>query len=482
MTRSLLEQIAVLPSSRRDAALLALSDQEAREALDGAWWFVSRPEQQEPPGGWAVWLIRCGRGWGKTRTGAEWLVEQIISLPTVDGVPTEWAAVGQIFAETRDVMLEGPSGIKHVLERRGLVEDRDYDINRSAWQITFGAGQKLYLWSAKDPDVGRGFNLAGAWLDEFAKWRYADRIWVESLSFALRIGPHPRAVVTTTPKATCIQLRTWSERVDGSVHLTTGSIYENRRNLSPAALAELAARYEGTVIGRQELYGDLVVDTEGSLWNANLLELHRLRRFDRADPWTSLEAEDWGNGPIPATLKLMRDPRAWRTLVAVDPPGETAECGITVGTAPLAGAATRDHAVILADMSLAGTPEVWGAQVVSAVRTFGAEKAIVESNQGGDMVRAVIHNVDPNVVVEKLPARGSKYARAEPVSALYAKGWVHHAGYFRQLEEQITTWVPSDSRSPDRLDSLVHLVNGLLKPMAPRPASFDNIAARSLGQ
>jgi phage terminase large subunit-like protein len=157
--------------------------------------------------------------------------------------------------------------------------------------------------------------------------------------------------------------------------------------------------------------------------------------------------------------------RAWRTLVAVDPPGETAECGIVVGAAPARGRAGVHHAVVLADSSMTGPPERWGAQVVAAYHAWGAEAVVAETNQGADMVRGTIHAVDPAVPVRKVYARQSKKERAEPVAALYGRGWVHHVGYFADLEAQMTSWVPGDEKSPDRLDALVHLVTALLQPV-----------------
>jgi phage terminase large subunit-like protein len=492
MSLSLLERLARLDPTEIDRRLSQLDDELTEQALRGAWWFVGRPEQLTPEGNWNIWLILAGRGWGKTRSGSEWLIDSALEQPTFRGQPTEWVAIGETFSETRDVCLDGPSGLLRALSHRGLVEGKDFEVNRGAWQVILPQEQKIYLQGAKNPDVGRGYNLAGAWLDEFAKWRYADRIWTEALAPALRIGHRPRAVITTTPKATVRALYDWTGRSDGSVRTTRGSTFDNRRNLSAFALEELRLRYEGTLIGRQELYGELVRDTEGALWTVAILERARLHHFDPGHPWASIIAEigswvlpqDPVNRPSDEQLQTVHVPtndgRPWRRLIGVDPPGTTAECGIIVGTAPHNAAAGRDHAVILDDWTIIGTPEQWGQAVVSAYRHWQCHEVVVEGNYGGDMVRSTIHNIDPGVRVRRVTASASKYDRAEPISALYARGWIHHAGFHPMLEEQITTWTPNDSRSPDRMDALVHLCVALLKPLAPARATITSPTSRRL--
>jgi phage terminase large subunit-like protein len=207
------------------------------------------------------------------------------------------------------------------------------------------------------------------------------------------------------------------------------------------------------------------------------LDTHRFATFDRAQPYRSLQAELTRLG---AVIPVEARPRPWRTIVAVDPPGETAECGICVGTAPVKATAGRDHAVVLADESLRGRPEEWGAAVVAAYRRWGAQAVYVEANQGGDMTRATIHAVDPSVVVKKVTASQSKQARAEPVAALDERGWIHHVGFMPMLEEQMTTWVPSDDKSPDRLDARVHLIRELLPDRTVRASRVGNVTGRTI--
>ena len=405
---------------------------------------------------------------------------------------TEWAMIAQTFGEARDVMLDGPSGFIHVLDRHGLIEDVDYSINRSSWQLTLRDGQKIHILGAKDKDVGRGLNLSGAWLDEYAKWRWSYQIWTEGLAPALRIGKRPRVCVTTTPKPTCKMLREWSDRKDGSVHVTTGSTFDNRSNLSKTALHELFVRYDGTRIGRQELYGELIDDVEGALWTPGNIEDNRIfpEEWDCMEPGFDPNStlRDWIVENRSQPFPVVR--RRWRTFVAVDPPGETAECGIVVGMAPIKPKYGIDHCIILDDSSMAGRPEEWGQAVVAAYKRWGCERAVVEKNQGGDMVRSTIHAVDSSVVVEKVTASDSKGGRAGPVSALYEKNLIHHVGIFPKLEDQMTTWVPiaqedggRGQRSPDRLDALVHLVRALMPdPLGRGPArTAQRMTTRTVG-
>jgi phage terminase large subunit-like protein len=261
MGKSLQEILATLPPHEQESAVEELGEKQRSEMVQEPWWFIGRPEQQEPEGDWTVWLILAGRGWGKTRTGAEWLVDQVLKNPTApDGSPTEWAIMGETFNDTRVVCVEGPSGVLRVLQRRGLIHEQDFAYNRSSWQIRLSQGQKIHMFGADNPDAGRGYNLSGVWADEIAKWRYSYESWNEGIAPALRIGIKPRAVITTTPKPIRI-LREWVSRKDNSVYVTRGSTFDNASNLSEAALTELQARYSGTRTGRQELYGELLDDT-----------------------------------------------------------------------------------------------------------------------------------------------------------------------------------------------------------------------------
>ncbi len=213
-------------------------------------------------------------------------------------------------------------------------------------------------------------------------------------------------------------------------------------------------RYEGTNLGRQELHGEWLEGAEGALWTMETIHSHRVPAWQPTDDF--------------------------RTVIGVDPPGEvTAEAGIVVVSGPRVHA-RGNEAYVRADVSIRGRPEQWGQRAVDAYREFGAEKIIVESNQGGDMVRAVIHSIDPDVPVHKERASKSKKDRAEPVAAKYELGRVHHVGFHQQLESQMVTWTPGDKISPDRMDALVHALHYLL-PSNAVPASVSSVANQQLG-
>ena len=416
------------------------------------WGLWSRRNQQIPEGmgdRFRVWMFRAGRGSGKTRSGAEACRSMIDRVERV-------ALVAPTAADCRDVLVEGDSGLMSVFPagERPVYEP-------SKRRVTFANGARAYTYSAEEPERLRGPQHGWAWVDEPASMPSGEAM-LDNLLLGLRLGSAPWLMVTGTPKP-LRWLRALSERDDTVT--TTGSTYENSRHLAPGFIADVLSRYEGTRLGRQELYAEWLDDTEGALWTQRLLDDTRIAGFDLARPWPTLNTwlADRGLAPVKAG-------RAWRIVVAVDPPGETAECGIVVACAPTQGHAGVDHCVILDDASIAGTPETWGRQVVAAAKRWGAEKVLVESNQGGDMTRATIHAVDPTVTVEKITATQSKVARAEPVSALYERGLVHHAGFLPQLESQMTSWVPGVEKSPDRMDALVHAVASLLTERAQRAA------------
>lgn len=392
------------------------------------WWFIGRPEQQEPEGDWNVWLILAGRGWGKTRTGGEWLANQVINNPKApDGVPTQWAIVGPTFGDTKNVCLEGPSGFLKALEHRGLRNNEDYIYNKSSYKILFKDGQRVHMFGADSPDAGRGLNLAGGWLDEIAIWQYPYETWTEGLAPALRIGQKPRVVVTTTPKPIRL-LRDWTTRRDGSVYVTRGSTFDNSKNLSEAALVELRSRYEGTRTGRQELYGELLEQAEGALWQRNWIEDTRIT-IDRLPP-------------------------LYRIVVAIDPAVTSGEDSDETGIVTC-GASSDGHFYVLSDDTLRATPNEWGKKAIEAYQKWKADRIVAETNNGGDMVVMVLQQVDGNVPVTKVHATRGKQLRAEPISALYEQYRVHHVGAFPQLEDQMVMWTPDSGYSPDRLDALV---------------------------
>ena len=307
-------------------------------------------------------------------------------------------------------------------------------------KITLPQGQKIHIRGADDPDAGRGFNLAGAWLDEIAKWRHASRVWVEGIVPSLRIltatGQKPRAVITTTPKAIPL-LFEFAKRTDGSVHITRGSTFDNSANLSPAALAEMERRYEGTRIGRQELYGELLVDVEGALWTLGGIERDRVSKEDGY-------------------------PQLVRIVVGVDPAVTSGESSDHTGIV-VAGLATNGHFYVLDDKSIKASPDAWARVAVEAYHSHKADKIVAEANNGGDMITILMRQVDVNVSVKKVIATRGKQLRAEPISSLYEQGRVHHVGLFAELETEMCEWTPASPNSPDRLDALVWAITELME-------------------
>lgn len=426
-------------------------DPSGLEHLMYLWEFWRRPNQSRPDGlgtKYRAWMLIAGRGFGKTRVGSETTRQMIEVEPRI-------ALVGPTAADVRDVMVEGESGILSVFppSQRPVYEP-------SKRRVTFHNGAMATLFSAEEPDRLRGPQHGWAWVDEPASMPRGEDT-MSNLLLGLRLGREPWALLTGTPKP-ARWLRALSQRPDTLV--TTGSTYDNVANLAPGFIDDVLGRYEGTRLGRQELHAEWLDDVEGALWTEVILDRGRMTAFDISQPWQGLNRH-LADRDRPAILER----RPWRVIVAVDPPGETAECGIIVACAPVQGRAGVDHAVILEDCSMPGRPEEWGAQVASAARRWKAERVVVESNQGGDMVRATIHAVDPMLRVEKITARLSKAARAEPVSALYERGLVHHAGFFPMLESQMVSWVPGEGKSPDRMDALVHAVASLLiaQPVVP---------------
>lgn len=450
-----------------DAGLLeefiSTLDEAEAETLLFDWEFWRRPAQAMPPENYRAWLIRAGRGFGKTRTGAE----TCRHLTCVAQTHGRLGLIAPTSADCRDVLVEGESGI---LATSPPSQRPHYEPSKR--RLTWPNGAIATLYSGEEPDRLRGPQHDAVWMDEPASMPYGGET-LANARLGLRLG-RPFLMVTGTPKP-----KPWLRELadEPGTYVTSGSTYDNRQNLAPEFISVVLGRFEGTRLGRQELYGEFLDDVEGALWTLEVIEAGRIIGFNRENAWRSLRNHLWEKKEAAESWSPQR---RWRTIVAVDPPGETAECGIVVGCAPVNGRAGVDHAVILADESLSGRPEKWGQAVVAAWQRWGAEAVYVEKNQGGDMVRSTIQAVDPACPVKKINARESKQARAEPVAALYERGLVHHAGFFGTLEEQLTTWIPDESKSPDRLDAAVHCVRELLTVQSVAPARVGSAVGRSL--
>jgi len=465
MPRSLIEEL--VERGEWNDFVGTLSEDEA-DALLCDWSAWGRPDQQMPPGDWDAWFVRAGRGFGKTRSGAE----AIRRLVTIEETHGRVAIVAPTAGDCRDILIEGESGLLavHPPDTRPKYEP-------SKRRLTWPNGAIGTLFSGEEPDRLRGPQHDLGWLDEPASLASSETL--DNLRLGLRLGMRPRLLITGTPRP-----RPWLRDLsdEAGTVTTTGSTYENIANLAPPFVRLIIGRYENTRLGRQELHAEWLDDVEGALWTAAVLEATRIAAWSPSEPHDSLWREMNRKRrllELPEVL-LPRDRRPWRTVVAVDPPAETAECGIIVASAPRNGRAGVDHCVVTADATTSGPPEVWGEQVVAAYRLHDAETVVVEANQGGDMCRAVIHAVDPLVPVKKIRAKDSKADRAEPISALYGKGWVHHVGFLGDLEAQLTSWVPDESKSPDRLDALVHAVTELLSPQSVARATAHSAVARRI--
>ena len=409
---------------------------EQQHAMLYDWGVWCRPKQATPPGDWRVWLILAGRGFGKTRTGAEFVREQVNANNT-----GHMALVGATAADVRDTMIEGESGILRVFppEQRPQYEP-------SKRRITFHNGAVASAFSADEPDRLRGPNHDLAWADELASWRYPEA-W-DMLMFGLRIGNHPRVIVTTTPKPVTT-IRRLLAIEDGSILVTRGSTYENLTNLAPSFLSEILARYEGTRLGQQELHAELLDDVEGALWTREMLENSR----------------------------IVSPPDMKRIVVAIDPAitarADSDETGIVV-----AGIGEDGHGYVLDDRTLRGSPNDWSRAAIAAYHQHKADRIVAEANQGGDMVGHTLRTVDRNVPVRLVHASRGKRTRAEPIAAMYEQCRIHHVGFHPQLEDQLCTWVPNEGASPDRLDALVWaltdlMIDGARQPPAVVPFSME---------
>lgn len=399
------------------AALRELGDEKAL-ALRYEWPFWAREAQLPPQGDWVTWLILAGRGFGKTRTGAETIRDW-----QATGAYGRFALVAEDAGDARDVMIEGESGILAI----SPPWDRP-DFEPSKKRLTWRNGATATYYSSDDPESLRGPQFDAAWCDELAKWKYAQEAW-DQLQFGLRLGHSPRQVVTTTPRPIPLM----RELVDDNTTIvTSGSTYENRDNLAPSFFSKVIKKYEGTRLGRQELEAEILLDNPNALFQLHQIDSTRVHEFPR-------------------------DGLA-RVVVAIDPPAtanaDSDECGIVV-----AGVTPDDHYFVLDDCSIQGvSPNKWASRAVSAYHSYMANSIVAEVNQGGDMVESVIRGVDDSVAIIKVRATRGKWLRAEPISGLYEQGRVHHVGAFYALEDQMCDFDPSNlarGKSPDRLDALV---------------------------
>jgi phage terminase large subunit-like protein len=447
-----------------------------------------------------VWLILAGRGWGKTRTGAEDSTEFLLFPPFLPTSPLRLAVVAPTFASGRDVCIEGESGLLNTLPQP-LIQNW----NRSMGELNLAPNPPhnpfpsiIKLYSAEDPEALRGPQHHRAWCDELAAWKSTNiqDTW-DMLMMGLRLGPNPQAVVTTTPKNKPLLHDLLSRP---TTIFSTGSTFENAANLSPAALDELRRRYEGTRLGSQELYANLLTDVEGALWSARHFDAYRVplapitpdlqARFQ--EYLRALNSQSQlrdGVSSLRSDTRTFLQPnslaRAYRQVVVAVDPAMTSRrtsnwtgivaAGLTTDSYP---STSMDglllppslHVDVLADRSIQASPDTWARRAIALYHDTLADHITYETNQGGDLVPTVIHGIDPTIPCVPVHASHGKAARAEPVVGVYDQGRVHHPlpyGDFnplQELENQCTTWEPlEDPSSPDRLDALVWALTDLLR-------------------
>jgi phage terminase large subunit-like protein len=400
--------INALPPPTRKSLLKSLSAADA-DLLASEWRFWARDSQLAPDGDWRIWLFLGGRGAGKTRSGAEWIAEEVCC-----GRMARIGLIGATHADARAVMVEGESGLLNIAP--GVVYEPSN--NRVLWP----SGAVATLLSAEEPDSFRGHQFDGIWGDEFSKWRNPQEA-LDMALMTLRLGAAPRMLLTTTPR-NIPALKALLETP--GVAVTRSAMADNAGNLADGFCDFMQSRYGASVLGRQELDGELIADNDAALWKRDWIEAGRIAAV----------------------------PDMTRIVVAVDPPVSVTgdECGIVV-----VGRCVDEEGYVLADYSAGGlTPAGWAARVMDAFAEFEADAVIAESNQGGEMVRSVLAQADASAPVKLVHASRGKIVRAAPAAALYEARRVHHAGRFAELEDQMCHYDGAKSaKSPDRMDALV---------------------------
>ncbi|WP_442625414.1 DNA-packaging protein [Parasphingopyxis sp.] len=409
---------------------LDLLDYEEAAAIEASWDIWGRTTQKPPDGDWRIWMILAGRGFGKTRAGAEW----VRAVAMQDG-SARIALVGATAHEARSVMVEGESGLLAVTP-----PDEDILWVSSLRRLAWPNGARATLYSAAEPESLRGPEHSHAWCDEIGKWRDGEAVW-DNLLLGLRRGDDPRVLATTTPRPVALVKRLVRETETGAgkTVIARGRTRDNRAHLAPGFVPAIEAAYGGTRLGRQELDGELIEDVEHSLWPRTLIE----------------------------TCRVDMAPELKRIIVAVDPPAgagaHSDACGIVV-----AGLGADGHGYVLADASVQGVrPEGWARRVAETVEEWNADRVIAEANQGGEMVRSVLRVAERNLPLRLVHAARGKSVRAEPIAAFYERREVHHVGAFPALEDEMAGMTidgryEGPGRSPDRADALVWALTELL--------------------
>lgn len=411
--------LASLPDSERKKLLATLST-EVKAALNYHWEFWARPNQLAPAGEWSTWIALAGRGFGKTEAGAQWIRQR------VKAGARNIALIAETQKDLEEVMVARLLAISPPSERP--------TVRYKPVRVTWSNGAQALGYNGTEPDQLRGPEFDTAWVDELAKYRYARELW-DMLQFTMRSGPDPRVLVTTTPRPIPVIREILK---DPSTVRTIGSTFDNAANLPSKFLESIRSTYEGTRLGRQELYAEILDDFPGALWTRDMIDKSRVK-----------------------TLPDMR-----RIVVAIDPSGTKGESddGDDIGII-VAGKGVDGRAYVIADRTCKLSPDGWGKRAVAAYKEFGADRIVAERNFGGAMVEHVIRTVDKRVSFKEVVASRGKIARAEPVAALYEQGRVSHLGDLDDLEDQLCMMLPegyAGEGSPDRADAAVWALTELM--------------------
>jgi phage terminase large subunit-like protein len=410
----------------------SIASQLAETLADGGWRAKARVSQLPPPGDWNGWVVCAGRGFGKNRTASEFIHEEVQAKRA-----GRIALVAPTAADARDTVVEGESGILATAPSWCRPE---YEPSKR--KLTWPNGAVAHTFSSEEADRLRGPQFDFAFADELAAWNDPQSTW-DMLSFGLRLGRHPRWLVTTTPRPIKL-LKDLLAREGQDVVVTRGSTFENAANLAPPFLEAIRKRYEGTRLGKQELFAEMLSDTPGALWSSDMIE--------RANT-------------------VGRLPEMQRCIVSIDPSGTrgASDGGDSIGIV-VAGLGVDGLGYIIADRTCKLSPDGWGRRAVDAYREFKADRIIAERNYGGAMVEHVIRSIDQHIPYREVTASRGKVARAEPAAALYEQGKIRHAHRMPELEEQFLAITSSGyvgDGSPDRADAAVWALHELFG--APEP-------------
>jgi len=427
LQQSRAEQLAALTPDELAEVLNGLTAEQGEQLLYDWRGFNARPDQIAPDGDWEIWLALAGRGWGKTETGAQWVRERV-----------------EAGARSIALVAETQKDLEEVMVARLLAiypPDQAPKVRYKPVRITWPNGAVALGYNGTEPNQLRGPEFDTAWVDELAKYRYAQETW-DMLQFALRgTAIEPRQIITTTPRPIEL-IKSIVAGKEGKVHITRGKTADNRTNLAASFLARIDKRYAGTRLGRQELNGEILGDLPGALWSLSSLD----------------------------TYRLPEQPALRRIVVSVDPAITNTEDSDYHGII-VAGLADDQRGIVLDDASIQGSPMDWAKRAISLYRSYDADCIVIEVNQGGDMVAHTIRTIDPNVNIREVRASRGKHVRAEPIAALYEQGRVAHVGAFPELEAQMTQMTTSGYEgegSPDRVDALVWAMTELFPSMTER--------------